>query len=106
MRRRRDAEDPMADLPKHLRAFDPGWLEVAAQGPDGYDEALEASDSWLEQRRIWRNEHGYRGSVLEWLRADMQVRRDVWRASEVWRPESERWMTRHDKPAPQREDRA
>ncbi len=96
MRRRRDADDPMADVPERLRAFDPGWLEVAAQGPDGYEQALEAAHQWNEQRRAWKNEHGYRGGVLEWLRAYIQVRRDVWRASEVWRPESERWMTRSD----------
>ncbi len=94
MRRRRDAEDPLSDVPERLRAFARGWLEVAAQGPDGYVQAREAADEWLEQRRAWKNEHGYRGSVLEWIRADVQVRRDVWRASEVWRPEPERWMTR------------
>ncbi len=94
MRRRRDAEDPLADVPVHLRAFDRGWFEVAAQGPDGYFEALMAVDEWLDARRRWKDEHGYRGDVLEWIRANLAARRDVWRASEVWRPRSERWMTR------------
>jgi hypothetical protein len=41
------------------------------------------------------------GSVLKWLRADHAVRRQLWRVSEVWRPEAERWMTRRDpKPVP------
>ncbi len=94
MRRRRDAEDPLADVPEHLRSFDAGPLEVAAQGPDGYDEALEAAGAWLDQRRAWAAENGHRGTPLDWIRANANVRRDVWRASEVWRPESERWMTR------------
>lgn len=84
----------MADVPEHLRTFARGWLEVAAQGPDGYDEALAAGHAWLRDRRAWREAHGYRGSVLAWLRADHAVRHDLWRASEVWRPEGERWMTR------------
>ncbi len=103
MRRRRDADDPMADVPERLRAFHRGWLEVAAQSQDGYEEALEAAHEWLERRRAWQLEHGYRGSPLEWIRADIQVRRDVWRASQVWRPESERWMTRASQLQPRRE---
>ena len=54
----------MADVPEHLRTFARGWLEVAAQGPDGYDEALAAGHAWLRDRRAWREAHGYRGSVL------------------------------------------
>ena len=84
----------MANVPEHLRVFDPAWQQVAAQGPDGYDEALAAGHAWLSDRRAWREVHGYRGSVLEWLRADHAVRSDLWRASEGWRPEVERWMTR------------
>ncbi len=106
MRRRRDELDPLADVPERLRRFNPGWLDVAAQGPDGYDEALAAGDAWLRDRRAWQEVHGYRGSVLEWLRANHAVRYQLWRASEVWRPEAERWMTRHDRPRPRREDRA
>ncbi len=98
MRRRRENDDPMLEVPERLRTFDRGWLEVAAQGPDGYNEAFEAAHEWLAQRRAWQVEHGYRGSPLEWIRADIQVRRDVWRASERWRPYTERWMTRHGDP--------
>ncbi len=94
MRRRESEEDPLADVPAHLRAFDPGWLEVAAQGPDGYEEAQEAAEAWSAERRRWAEEHGYRGSPLEWIRANVAARREVWRASEVWRPPSERWMTK------------
>lgn len=93
VRRRASEDDPLADVPQHLRAFPAGWLEVAAQGPDGYAEALAAAESWLEERRAWQEVHGYRGNPLEWVRAMAWARRDVWRASEVWRPESQRWMT-------------
>ena len=94
LRRRRPEVDPLADVPEPLRVFPVGWLEVAAQGPDGYEEARAAADDWLDGRREWREQHGYSGSVLEWLRADAHVRGRVWRASEVWRPQAERWMTR------------
>ncbi len=100
VRRRKPAEDPLAGVPEHLRQFDPGWLEVAAQGLDGYEEARDAAWAWTEERRTWATEHDYPGSPLEWLQANVAARRDIWRASEVWRPEHERWMTRATRHAP------
>ena len=95
MRRRESpADDPLRDVPEHLRAFDRGWLPVAAQGPDGYDEALAAVEAWVTERRAWADVHGHRGTPLDWIRAQVWPRREVWRASAVWRPEVDRWMTR------------
>lgn len=52
MRRRRQDDDSLADVPERLRTFDRGWLEVAAQNEDGYAEALSADDAWLRDRRV------------------------------------------------------
>ncbi len=93
MRRRRPAEgDPLSEVPEELREFDPRWLKLAATGPEGYEEAQRAADEWRAARHAWTDEHGYRGSPLEWLRASAQVHRRVWAASEVWRPASQRRM--------------
>lgn len=94
MRRRAPIVDPLADVPARLRAFDPGWLEVAAQGLDGYAEAAAAAASWLEDRRAWVAVNGYRGDPVTWLRDNLQPRRRVYAASEHWRPAAERtWTT-------------
>jgi hypothetical protein len=84
MRRRVSPEDdPMLEVPERLRVFDPAWREVAAQGPDGLAEALEAAVAWRAERRAWRLAHGYRGSPLEWLLADVRSRRDLHEAAQA-----------------------
>lgn len=93
-RRESPEDDPLRDVPEHLRRFDPAWFEVAATGPDGYDEASAACGRWLVERRAWAEQHGYHGSPLDWIRAQAHAPRELWRASEVWRPEADRWMTR------------
>lgn len=36
-----------------MRQFDAAWLEIAAQGPDGYEEAMAAAMQWRQARRYW-----------------------------------------------------
>lgn len=67
----------MRDVPEHLRTFDAAWLEVARQGPDGRAEALAAAVEWSEARRAWVEAHGYRGRMLDWLRAELATRREL-----------------------------
>ncbi len=79
MRRRRPEVDPYADVPEHLRRFDPAWLEVARQGPDGYAEALDAAQRWRAARRGFVAAHGIPDGidVVEWLKANLDAVRMV-----------------------------
>lgn len=82
----------MGAVPAHLRTFDPAWFDVAAQGPDGCEEAMTAALAWLRARSAWAKANGYpEAEFLRWIQADMQVRRNVWRASQVWRPQELQW---------------
>ncbi len=92
-RRQHSAVDPLADVPEHLRRFDPAWFALAATGPEGYEAAAKAARQWREEPRAWREANGFRGDPIAWLRDQCHLGQKVWRASEVWRPESGRTGT-------------
>lgn len=85
MRRRRPVDDGMAGVPVWLREFDPAWCEVAATGPDGFDEATAAAVKWRKARLAWMGDDFRRDLIVDWLRAHQQVHRDLWDAAALWR---------------------
>jgi hypothetical protein len=65
------------DVPERLRRFDPRWLDLAATGPEGVEDALRAATTWAHDRTAWSREHGTPGDVVLWLRDNVNARRAV-----------------------------
>ena len=78
--RRRQVEDPLADVPPELVTFDVHtWRRFVEDVDEPLARDLRAVTVWTDARTRYAAEHGWPGSALERIREQRQARMDVYR---------------------------